>query len=79
MFEVAFTPRTWLTKFNLTRGASLDSISHNVAQVGYLRLKNRHRRYHNLYFVGSSTHPGSGLPLVLTSAQLTTERILQER
>jgi phytoene dehydrogenase-like protein len=28
--------------------------------------------------VGSSTHPGSGIPLVLMSAKLTTERILKE-
>jgi hypothetical protein len=47
-------------------------------QVGYLRPKNRHKKYRNLYFVGGSTHPGSGLPLALISARLTTERILKE-
>jgi len=47
-------------------------------QVGYLRPQNRHHRYGNLYFVGSSTHPGTGLPMVLLSARLTTERILKE-
>jgi phytoene dehydrogenase-like protein len=47
-------------------------------QVGYLRPQNRHRRYRNLYFVGGSTHPGTGLPIVLISARLTTERILKE-
>jgi phytoene desaturase len=31
-----------------------------------------------LYFVGASTHPGTGLPIVLLSARLTTERILEE-
>jgi phytoene desaturase len=46
--------------------------------VGYLRPHNRHRRYRNLYFVGSSTHPGAGLPIVLISARLVSERILRE-
>jgi phytoene dehydrogenase-like protein len=77
-FEYSYTPRTWLNKYNLARGASLGSISHNVGQVGYLRPQNRHKRYNNLYFVGASTHPGSGLPLVLMSAKLTVERIKKE-
>jgi phytoene dehydrogenase-like protein len=29
--------------------------------------------------VGSSTHPGTGLPMVLLSARLTTERVLKEQ
>jgi phytoene dehydrogenase-like protein len=46
--------------------------------MGYLRPHNRHKRYQNLYFVGASTHPGTGLPTVLVSARLTAERILDE-
>ncbi|HEY3341796.1 MAG TPA: hypothetical protein VGK81_07250 [Anaerolineae bacterium] len=46
--------------------------------MGYLRPHNRHPRYGNLYFVGASTHPGTGLPLVLLSAKLVEERIRQE-
>jgi phytoene desaturase len=76
-FEVSYTPREWLSLFNLAKGAAF-GLSHNFMQVGYLRPHNRHRRYHNLYFVGSSTHPGTGLPMVLLSARLTTERILKE-
>ena len=77
-FEASFTPRTWQSRFNLAKGAAFGSISHGVLQVGYLRPKNRHRRYQNLYFAGGSTHPGNGLPLVLRSARLTTERIVKE-
>jgi phytoene desaturase len=44
-----------------------------------MRPHNRHARYRNLYFVGSSTHPGTGLPMVLLSAGLTTERVLNEQ
>ena len=76
-FEVSYTPRDLSNIYNLAKGAAF-GLSHNFWQVGYLRPQNRHRRYHNLYFVGSSTHPGAGLPIVLLSARLTTERILQE-
>ncbi len=76
-FEVSYTPRDWLSIYNLAKGAAF-GLSHNFMQVGYLRPHNRHHRYGNLYFVGSSTHPGTGLPMVLLSARLTTERILKE-
>lgn len=76
-FEVSATPRDWLRRYNLAKGAAF-SLSHTFFQVGYLRPQNRHRRYRNLYFVGGSTHPGTGLPIVLISARLTAERILQE-
>jgi phytoene desaturase len=77
-FEVSYTPRTWLSMYNLAKGAAFGSINHNFLQLGYLRPKNRHGRYRNLYFAGGSTHPGNGLPLVLLSARLTAERILKE-
>ncbi len=76
-FQVAYTPRDWLSLYNLAKGAAF-SLSHNFMQVGYLRPQNRHRHYRNLYFVGGSTHPGTGLPIILISARLTTERILKE-
>jgi len=76
-FEMSYTPCDWLSMYNLAKGAAF-GLSHNFLQVGYLRPHNRHHRYGNLYFVGSSTHPGTGLPMVLLSARLTTERILKE-
>jgi phytoene desaturase len=76
-FEISYTPYDWLSMYNLAKGAAF-GLSHNFLQVGYLRPHNRHHRYGNLYFVGSSTHPGTGLPMVLLSARLTTERILKE-
>jgi phytoene dehydrogenase-like protein len=76
-FEVSYTPRDWFSIYNLAKGSAF-GLSHNFMQVGYLRPHNRHHTYGNLYFVGSSTHPGTGLPMVLLSARLTTERILKE-
>jgi phytoene desaturase len=76
-FEIVYQPETWKERFNLAKGAAF-GLSHNFWQVGYLRPQNRHKEYKNLYFAGASTHPGTGLPIVLLSARLTTERILKE-
>jgi phytoene desaturase len=76
-FEIVKTPLTWQEQFNLAKGAAF-GLSHNFMQVGYLRPQNRHAQFKNLYFTGASTHPGTGLPIVLLSAKLTTTRILQE-
>ena len=76
-FEMSYTPRDWQSRYNLVKG-STHGLSHNLMQMGYLRPRNRHRRYRNLYFVGASNHPGTGLPTVLVSARLVTERILAE-
>lgn len=76
-FEERLTPLQWRDTYNLAKGAAF-GLSHNFAQVGYLRPQNKHRHLSNLYFVGASTHPGTGLPIVLLSAKLTVERILHD-
>ncbi len=76
--EIVYQPEDWKERFNLEKGAAF-GLSHNFWQVGYLRPQNRHKKYKNLYFAGASTHPGTGLPIVLLSAKLTTERILMEK
>lgn len=76
-FEINYTPKDWKERYNLAKGAAF-GLSHNFWQVGFLRPQNRHAQYKNMYFAGASTHPGTGLPIVLLSARLTTERILKE-
>ncbi|MDY7040689.1 MAG: phytoene desaturase family protein [Chloroflexota bacterium] len=77
-FEISYTPHDWRQMFNLAKGAAF-GLGHNFSQVGYLRPQNRHRRYRNLYFSGASTHPGTGVPIVLLSARLIAERIMKEQ
>ena len=74
-FEICYTPATWKSEFNLTRGGTFGSLGHNLLQMGFLRPGNHHKKYRNLYFAGGSTQPGSGMPLSLLSAKLVTERI----
>jgi phytoene desaturase len=75
-FEICFTPENWEFVCNISRGSVFGSLAHNLLQMGYFRPHNQHSRYKNLYFVGGSTHPGNGIPNVLLSAKLTSERIL---
>jgi phytoene desaturase len=77
-FELCSLPENWMNSFNVARGAIFGSINHSIFQMGYFRPHNKHKRLHNLYFAGGSTHPGNGVPLVLLSAKLTTQRILEE-
>ncbi len=75
-FEICFTPESWENVCNISRGSVFGSIAHNIMQMGYFRPHNQHSHYKNLYFVGGSTHPGNGIPNILLSAKLTSERIL---
>jgi phytoene desaturase len=75
-FEICYTPESWETVCNITRGSVFGSLGHNMMQMGYFRPHNRHDKYHNLYFVGGSTHPGNGIPNILMSSKLVAERII---
>lgn len=77
-FEICYTPESWQNACNISRGSVFGSLGHNIFQMGYFRPHNRHDKYKNLYFVGGSTHPGNGIPNVLLSAKLVSERILKE-
>lgn len=76
--ERCYTPKTWESAYHVSKGSVFGSLSHSLFQMGYFRPHNRHNIYKNLYFVGGSTHPGNGIPLVLLSAKLTAERIIKE-
>jgi phytoene desaturase (3,4-didehydrolycopene-forming) len=75
--EVVNTPPTWRTSFNLDRGAIL-GLSHSFFNVLSFRPKTKHASIEDLYFVGASTHPGTGVPIVLAGAKLVTEQVLKD-
>jgi len=76
-FEISYNPLSWRKRYNLMKG-STHGLCHNLTQLGYFRPHNRHPIYHNLYFAGASTHPGTGVPTALVSARLATERMLDD-
>jgi phytoene desaturase len=75
--EDVIDPPRWAQEYSLDRGATF-GLSHNVSQVGWFRPHNRDPQLEDLYYVGSSTHPGAGVPMVMLSARLVTERILED-
>ena len=77
-FEVNYTPLSWRKRYNLMKGAT-HGLSHTLPQLGYLRPRNRHAQYHNLYFVGASTHPGTGVPTALVCARHVANRVVDEQ
>lgn len=76
-FEMTYTPPSWRKRYNLMKG-STHGLSHTLTQLAYFRPHNRHARYHNLYFAGASTHPGTGLPTAMISGRLVAERIIND-
>lgn len=76
--EIVNTPDTWEEKFNLDKGAIL-GLSHNFWNVLSFRPQTKAKGINNAYFVGASTHPGTGVPIVLAGAKITTEQILEEK
>ncbi len=71
-------PDDWAGAFNLYKGSGL-GLAHDMNQVGAFRPKNKDEHFSNLYYVGASTTPGTGLPMVIISSKLVTERIENER
>jgi len=75
--EVINDPRTWQAKFNLWKGSIL-GLAHNIFQVLYFRPGTRSHLFKNLYFVGASAHPGTGVPVVLAGAKLVATQIMED-
>lgn len=71
------TPQDWADTLNLYKGSGL-GLAHDISQVGAFRPKNKDEYFNNLYYVGASTTPGTGLPMVVISSRLVTERILND-
>jgi phytoene desaturase len=74
-FEINFTPPSWRKRYNLMKG-STHGLCHNLSQLGYFRPDLRHPHYNNLFFVGASTRPGTGLPTAMVSGRLAARRII---
>jgi phytoene desaturase len=74
VYERVKTPLDWRDDYNLEEGAAF-GIGHGIMQVGYFRPPMVSRAVGGMYFVGASTRPGTGVPLVTIGAKLVAERI----
>ena len=75
--ERVIDPREWRDGLGLRRG-SVFGLAHGLDQLAIFRPSRRSSRVGGLAFVGASTRPGNGVPLVLTSAKLLCAEVADE-
>ena len=75
LVERVYTPEDWRQQFGLYDGSAFGA-AHTLFQVGPFRSRNYSSEVNGLYFVGASTTPGTGMPMVVLGGKLTAERIL---
>lgn len=71
------TPQTFRDEMNSELGAAF-SIQPTLMQSAYMRFHNQSEDVRGLFIVGAGTHPGAGLPGVLSTAKVV-DRIIADR
>jgi phytoene desaturase len=71
------TPLEWQER-GMEMGAPFAS-AHTFFQTGPFRPSNVAKGFENVFFTGSGTQPGVGVPMVLISGKLAAERVLQKK
>lgn len=66
-YRSSITPVDFYRKYRSNKGSIYGTSSNNKFSA-FVRPKNKSRDIDGLYFVGGSTHPGGGIPLVIQSA-----------
>ncbi|MHA6482446.1 phytoene desaturase family protein [Paenibacillus sp. strain BS8-2] len=76
-FEYSFIPDD-LRRLYGSNGGSIYGIVTDRKLNGGFKIPSRSSLLSNLYFVGGSTHPGGGVPMVTLSGQLTADLINED-
>ncbi|MBS6508581.1 MAG: phytoene desaturase [Paraclostridium bifermentans] len=76
IYEKYLTPKDIETNFNAYKGCAF-GIAHNISQIGYLRPHIKSKSVKNLYFIGSSTHPGNGASVIVKGSKLIADEIIK--
>ena len=71
-----FTPADFQTRYLAHAGSLYGFASHGV-RAAFQRPRLQRPGVPDFYFVGGSTHPGGGLPLVCLSGQMVADKILR--
>lgn len=74
--EKQITPDDW-AGMNINHGATFN-LAHSLDQMLHKRIPHRAPFADGAWFVGGATHPGSGLPVIFLSAQITADLLLEE-
>ena len=70
--EHKFYPEDFIDRYNIKFAATF-GLAHNLTQSAFFRPTNYDRRLKELYFVGASTQPGGGLPVVLAGSRIVAD------
>lgn len=70
-------PLHFQNTLNSTKGAAF-SVAPILTQSAWFRPHNRSEDFDNLYFTGAGTHPGAGMPGVLSSAKIVENLVLED-
>jgi phytoene desaturase (3,4-didehydrolycopene-forming) len=77
IYEKINNPNTWTNEFNLQNGAVL-GLNHKLKQMLIFRPKIVSEYIDNLYFTGSSTYPGAGVQICMSSGRLASLEIMSK-
>ncbi len=77
VYEQIVSPADWREKMQLYRGSTF-SLSHTLTQMLHLRPQNRFSELEGVYLVGGGTHPGSGLPVIFSSARISSRLLCED-
>ncbi len=72
--EHRFYPQDFISRYHILFGATF-GLAHTFMQSAFFRPGNRDNKRKNVYFVGASTQPGGGLPVVLAGSRIVADMI----
>jgi len=75
--EHKFVPSDFIGRYNIKYGSTF-GLAHNLMQSAFFRPANFDPQHKGLYYVGASTQPGGGLPVVLAGSKIVADKILSE-
>ncbi|MFB6205902.1 MAG: phytoene desaturase family protein, partial [Haloglomus sp.] len=77
VFEESFSVSEFADRYNSMQGTAL-GMAHTLRQTAFLRPPHRSKEVEGLYFTGSYTTPGIGVPMCLVSGQHTADCVIED-
>lgn len=75
--EVVDTPATYADSYNLAAGTPF-GLNHGLAQLSFMRPGPSSSGLPNVIYVGASSRPGNGVPLVLIGARMASSLVIDK-
>ena len=77
VLEESFSVSEFADRYNSMQGTAL-GMAHTLRQTAFLRPPHRSKELDGLYFTGSYTTPGIGVPMCLVSGQHTADCVIKD-